>query len=262
MDYKQRHRRLCLLIRKLNKERKKQAQKIDILCNDFISAQRDFIKRLNTINFTANFYEAIVGISDLSGLLYTAGKLIKGEIPDSNVAFFLLHPVRNSIGAEYPAKGKISNGVKQDNFELYMFDSDQPLVPACTCGAAGTGAVTQVQAITLEKRHLENCFTPELVDNICKSNKLCTLDDMFAMGLQGNLIRLSKISASTVPLRRFARTPLSAVADSKGGNASAGGSSLGFILIYRSSQNKLTPGELNNISAVTCGLSRAILRPS
>ena len=92
MDYKQRYRRLRLLIGELNKERKRQAKKIDILCNDFISAHRDFIKRLNTINFTANFYEAIVGTTDLSGLLYTAGKLIKDEIPDSKVAFFLLGP--------------------------------------------------------------------------------------------------------------------------------------------------------------------------
>jgi len=58
-----------------------------------------------------------------------------------------------------------------------MFESDQP--------------------ITLDKQHLENCFTPELVDNICKSNKICTLDDMFAMGLQGNL---NKISTVTIPL--------------------------------------------------------------
>jgi len=271
VDYKQRHRRLRLLIRKLNKERKKQAQKIDILCNDFISAQRDFIKRLNTINFTANFYEAIVGITDLSSLLYVAGKLIEDEIPDSNVAFFLLHPVRNSIGAEYPAKGKISvpakrgpsNGVKQDSFELYT---------TSVSSVESFESLPEAGPITLEKQHLpapvvaqaqvENCFTPELVDNICKSNKLCTLDDMFAMGLQGNLIRLSKISAITVPLRRFARTPTSACADKRGGNASAGGSSLGFILIYRSSTAKLTPEELNNISAVTCGLSRAILRPS
>ncbi|MEE9370592.1 MAG: hypothetical protein V3W45_03875, partial [Sedimentisphaerales bacterium] len=190
MDHKLRHRRLRLLIRKLNRERKKQAQKIDILCNDFISAQGDFIKRLNTINFTADFYEAILGTTDLSSLLYTAGKLIQNEISDSNIAFFLL-------GLPF----------QQDNFALYMFESDQP--------------------ITLEKQHVESCFTPELVDNICKSNKLCTLDDMFAMGLQGNLIRISKISAITVPLRRF-------------------GSSLGFILIYRLSKNKLTPEELNN----------------
>ena len=222
MDHKERHKRLRLLIRELNKERKKQAQKTDILCNDFISAQADFIKRLNTINFTANFYEAILGTTDLSSLLYTAGKLIKEEISDSNVVFFLLR---------FPFYGESLDGapLQRDSFELYVPESDQPFVPAAA----------QVQAITFEKRHLENCFTPELVDNICKSNKLCTLDDMFAMGLQGNLVKLSKISAITVPLYRF-------------------GSSLGFILIYRLFQNKLIPEELKNISAVTCGLSRAI----
>ena len=198
MDHKQRHRRLRLLVEKLNKEREKQAKKIDILCNDLIAAQRDFIKRLNTISFTANFYESIVGTTDLSSLLHTVCKLIKDEILDANVAFFLR---------------------QEENFELHMFESDQP--------------------ITLEKQRLENCFTPELVDNICKSNKLCTLEDMFAMGLQGNLVELNKISAVTVPLGQF-------------------GPSLGFILIYRSSENKLTDDELNNITAVTCGLSQAI----
>ncbi|NIP26159.1 MAG: hypothetical protein GWN67_17415 [Phycisphaerae bacterium] len=222
VDNKERHRRLRLLIRKLNKERKKQAQKTDILCNDFISAQADFIKRLNTINFTANFYEAILGTTDLNSLLYTAGKLIKEEISDSNVAFFLLG---------FPFRRESLDGapLQRNSFELYVPEGDKPLVPG----------VAQLQAIAPEKERLENCFTPELVDNICKSNRLCTLDDMFAMGLQGNLIRLSKISAITVPLYRF-------------------GSSVGFILIYRLSQNKLTPGELKNISAVTCGLSRAI----
>ena len=198
MDHKQRNRRLRLLISKLNKERKKQAKKIDILCKDLIAAQRDFIKKLDTISFTANFYETIVGATDLSSLILIAGKLIKDEIPDANIAFFLC---------------------QADSFELHMFESNQP--------------------ITLGKQHLENCFSPELVDNICKSNKICTLDDMFAMGLQGNLTSLNKISAVTVPLGRL-------------------GSSLGFILICRSSQNKLTADELNNVCAITCGLSRAI----
>jgi len=198
MDHKQRNRRLRLLVSKLNKERKKQAKKIDILCKDLIAAQRDFIKKLDTISFTANFYETIVGATDLSSLILTAGKLIKDEIPDANIAFFLC---------------------QADSFELHMFESNQP--------------------ITLGKQRLENCFSPELVDNICKSNKICTLDDMFAMGLQGNLTSLNKISAVTVPLGRL-------------------GSSLGFILICRSSQNKLTADELNNVCAITCGLSRAI----
>jgi len=195
---KQRHKRVRLLIKKLNKERKKQAKKIDILCNDFISAQRNFIRDLNTISFIANFYESIIGATDLSDLLCTAARLIKTEHTDADITFFLR---------------------QADNFELYMFESKQP--------------------ISFEKQHLENCFSPELMDNICKSNKVCTLDDMFAMGLQGNLIGLNKISAMTIPLSQF-------------------GSSLGFMLVCRSSENKWTNDEMSNISAVTNGLCRAI----
>lgn len=198
MGDKQRHKRVRLLIKKLNKERKKQAKKIDILCNDFISAQRNFIRDLNTISFIANFYESIIGATDLSDLLCTAARLIKTEHTDADITFFLR---------------------QADNFELYMFESKQP--------------------ISFEKQHLENCFSPELMDNICKSNKVCTLDDMFAMGLQGNLIGLNKISAMTIPLSQF-------------------GSSLGFMLVCRSSENKWTNDEMSNISAVTNGLCRAI----
>lgn len=198
MDHKQRHRRLRLLISKLNKERKRQAKKIEILCNDLIAAQRGFIKRLNTISFTASFYEAITGTTDLNRLLHIASKLIKEEIANANVTFYLR---------------------QAGSFELHMFESDKP--------------------ITLEKHRLENCFGAKLIEGICKSNKVCTLDDMFAMGLQGNLAGLNRISAVTIPLGEH-------------------GQSLGFILIYRSSQNKLTADELNKISGVTCGLSRAI----
>jgi hypothetical protein len=187
-----------LLVSKLNKERKKQAKKIDILCNDLIAAQRDFIKRLDTISFTANFYETITGTTELSSLILIASKLIKDETGDANVTFFLR---------------------QGESFEMHIFESAQP--------------------ISLEKQGLENCFTPEVVDNICKSNKICTLDDIFAMGLQGNLTRLNEISAATIPLGQV-------------------GLSLGFILIYRSAQNKLTAGELNNIVAISPGLSRAI----
>ena len=187
-----------LLIRKLNNERKKQTKKIDILCNDFIAAQRDFIKRLNTISFAADFCESIIGSSDLNMLLRTASKIFKNRVTKANISFFLR---------------------RTEGFELHMFERDKP--------------------IALDDQHLENCFSTEVVDNICRSNKLCTIDDMFAMGLQGNLTRLNRISAVTIPLGQF-------------------GSSLGFILIYRSSQNKLTADEINDVCTVTNGLSRAI----
>ena len=211
MDHRQRHKRLRLLISKLNKERKNQAKKTDMLCNDLIAAQRDFIKRLSTISFAADFYKSIIGITDLGKLLSTAGKLIKDKIADANIAFFL-H--------------------QAESYELYIFESDKPIaitnqpLPAEAC-LANVG------------QQLENCFTAELADNICKSNKPCTLDDMFAMGLQGNLMQLNKISAFAIPLSQL-------------------GPPLGFILICRSSENKLTTDDLNKVSAITYGLSRAI----
>ncbi|MHC4336713.1 MAG: hypothetical protein ACYSTG_02025 [Planctomycetota bacterium] len=198
MDKKNRQRRLRLLVSELNKERKRQAKKIDILCNDFIAAQREFIKSLGIISFTANFYESIVGITDLSTLILAASKLIKDNIPDSNFVFFLR---------------------QSENFELHMFGSNQPIGP--------------------EKQQLENCFTAELVSNICKSNKICSLDDMFAMGLEGKPTLLNKISAVTIPLGER-------------------GSAFGFVLAYRSSQNKLTNEEVNKIAAICPGLSRAV----
>jgi hypothetical protein len=198
MNEKLRHKRLRLLVSKINKERKMQGLKIDILCKDLIGAQREFIERLNTISFAASFYESIVGTTDTGGLFYMTSRLIREKIPNANVVFIL-----RQVG----------------NFELHLFEGDQ--------------------SIPLDKQQFENCFTPEIVDNICKSNRICTLDDMFAMGLQGNLTVLNKITADAIPLGSFTAP-------------------LGFILIYRSAQNKFTDAELNDITAITPGLSRAI----
>ncbi len=101
-----RHKRLRLLISRLNKERKRQGKQIDILCNDFVSAQKDFLKALKVISFTADFYESIIGLTDLNELLCNAGNLIKDHVSEVNVAFFLLQPY---------------------NFELHIFESNQPI---------------------------------------------------------------------------------------------------------------------------------------
>lgn len=229
----QRHRRLRLLISGLNKQRKKQAKQIDILCNDFIAAQRNFIDKLNAVTFAANFYQSVIGLSDRNKLLHAVGRLIKEEIADANVTFFLrqwCHGGLKDFTAETAElaepKSSFNNALSAlsacsavKKFELHMFESEKP--------------------IGLEKYRLENCFTAELVEQICKANKLLSLDDMFAMGLQGNLAGLNKISAVTVPLGDL-------------------GQSLGFVLIYRSSQNELTTDELYRVSAIRAGLSRAI----
>jgi len=198
MEKESRQTRLRLLLKKLNVQRKTQARKIDILCNDLISAHREFINRLDTISFAARFYESILAAGELSSLLPRAGKLIEEQIPDANIAFFLRQP---------------------DGFELHLHQSEQP--------------------ISLDTQSLENSFTTELVENICKSNKVCKLEDLYAMGLQGNLTALNKVSVATIPLSRH-------------------GCSLGFILIYRSRQRELKQAELINIAAVTAGLCKAI----
>ena len=138
-----------------------------------VSSLSNFIKKLSTIDFRANFYETIMGTTDLSCLLSTSAAIIKEETDDANVIFFLR---------------------QADNFEIHTFDN--------------------AQANSLENQRIESCFSYELMTNICMSNKICTIDDMFAMGLQGNLIGLNTISAVTIPL-------------------GSTGSVQGFILIYR-----------------------------
>lgn len=197
MDSKNKYKRLRQLFRKLNIERKKHAQKIDILCNDFVAVHRDFIKTFQAINFTTNFYESIVGETELGNLLDTAGQAIKEQIGDANVAFFLRW---------------------QNSFKLHMFENTP---------------------ISLEQQDIINCFTPELVVNICEANKQCSLDELLEMDLHANPAMLKDISALTIPLGQF-------------------GLSLGFILIYYPSKNVLPTDNLNRISSIIPGLSRAI----
>ena len=194
-----RYKKLRKLAAKLNKERKKQEDKIDILCNDLIEAQRCFIKRLSAIRFSADFYEELIGKKDLNGLLNTAGELLKAETGDAEISFFL----------------------REDNgFKLYMAESDEP--------------------IGLGKKHLENLFSPELVENICNANKVCNLERLIEIGLPLNPIVVNKISVFTLPL-------------------SSGGVSLGFILLYRLSEKSFTDTLIHSISLITPGLAKAIL---
>jgi len=86
---------------------------------------------------------------------------------------------------------------------------------------------------------IESCFNGELMSNICKSNKICDINDMFAMGLQGNLTSLNALSAVSIPLGSF-------------------GAVQGFMLVCRSASNKLKSDEVRKISSITSGLSQAI----
>jgi hypothetical protein len=89
MNQNQRLQRIRLLVKRVNKERKRQAGKIDILCNDLIAAQREFIHRLGAVCFVAQFYKSLLGAADPRTLLSRAAKSLQDELPGTNVGFFL-----------------------------------------------------------------------------------------------------------------------------------------------------------------------------
>lgn len=198
MSLSQRQQRLRLLIKKLNRERKRQASQIDILCNDLIGAQRAFVKRLNSVGFAAAFYKSLLGATDLHSLLVRADQMLRDELPGAGVTFFLR-----------PADGG-------------------PL-----------RAVTIHETLTVEEQPLEDYFGPELVENIYKSNRQCSMNDLFGMGLHGNLSELGNISLATLPLANLGRP-------------------LGFLLLSRAMPSALTAEELHKVDLITCGLSHAI----
>jgi hypothetical protein len=103
---KQRHKRIRQLLSRLNKERRQQDKKIDILCNDMVSAQKDFVNQIQSLMFSVNFYETLIGQKDQSILLDTAAAFIRENISGVNVAIFLLE----------------SNG-----FALHIVDEDKPV---------------------------------------------------------------------------------------------------------------------------------------
>lgn len=92
---------------------------------------------------------------------------------------------------------------------------------------------------SIEKEQFQNWFTPKLVDSISRMNRLCSLDHLLRMGLQGPPAIMKTISAAAAPLGRF-------------------GQGVGFVLIYRPSHLPLQPEELSHVAAVSTGLREAI----
>ena len=89
MGHDSRHKRLRSLIGNMNRQRKRQAKQIDILCHDLIGAQKQFIRHLETLSFVATFYKALLGIRDLGRLLDTAGQILGRQVTEAHVVFHL-----------------------------------------------------------------------------------------------------------------------------------------------------------------------------
>ena len=78
------------LISKLNKERKSQNKKIDILCNNLISTQKKIVEQLQEYNFTLEFCQSIAGQTDLGRLIRQSQELIQMYFANCGVGLFLL----------------------------------------------------------------------------------------------------------------------------------------------------------------------------
>lgn len=101
-----RKKRALKLVRQLNQVRHRQGKKIDILCNDIVGAHRDFMEQLQVLTFGVNFYESLLGHTDLTSLLDATGAMVKKSVIGSNVSIFLID----------------SHG-----FKLHIVDDDQPI---------------------------------------------------------------------------------------------------------------------------------------
>jgi hypothetical protein len=91
----------------------------------------------------------------------------------------------------------------------------------------------------VEKKQFQHWFTRELVNSISQMNRLCSLDQLLRMGLQGSPAVLKTISLAAIPLGRF-------------------GHAVGFVLVYRPAHLPLQAEELSRLAAVSTGLHKAI----
>ena len=91
----------------------------------------------------------------------------------------------------------------------------------------------------VEKRQFQHWFTRELVNSVSQMNRICSLDQLLRMGLQGSPAVLKTISLAAIPLGRF-------------------GQAVGLVLVYRPAHLPLQTEELSRLAAVSTGLREAI----
>lgn len=112
-----RYNRVRLLVHGVNQGRKRQAKKIDILCNDLICAHRNLIKKAEMLRFAANFYQSIIAARNLEDLLDTASSSLEGEIIGATILFFLKQGEGFSI---YSTENSEKAGAEEESLESFI----------------------------------------------------------------------------------------------------------------------------------------------
>jgi hypothetical protein len=87
MIQENRSKRVRLMVKALNKDRKKQARQIDLLCHDLVDAQRAFVKRLETIGFAAGLYKSFLGVQDTEQVIRIIINEVQSQFPSMDVNF-------------------------------------------------------------------------------------------------------------------------------------------------------------------------------
>jgi len=87
MIQEDRNKRVRLLVKVLNKDRKKQARQIDLLCHDLVDAQRAFVRRLETIGFAAGLYKSLLGVQDTEQVIRIIINEVQSQFPSMDVNF-------------------------------------------------------------------------------------------------------------------------------------------------------------------------------
>lgn len=192
-----RYTRLRSLLRQFNRQRRRQARQIDILCRDLIAAQRRFIKDLETISMAADFYRSILGLTDQTRLLDTAAKTLTEHLVSSSLLFYVRG---HGIFRQYPVQ---PGNVTDDHSYI-------------------------LQAITID-----------LAEAICRSGKVCQMDDLLMLGLQVNPSTVGRLSVVAVPME-------------------ASGKANGLILVCRDSSRPIGQLDIQRLCAVGSGLGVAL----
>jgi uncharacterized protein YigA (DUF484 family) len=85
-----RYARLRGLVHNTNRQRKLQARKIDILCNDMVQAHRGILERLDGLSFTNRIHESLIGCTDATEVLKSVSELFNSRFGNCGVAILLL----------------------------------------------------------------------------------------------------------------------------------------------------------------------------
>jgi hypothetical protein len=192
------NKRALKVIRNLRSSQNRQAEQIDMLCHDMVSAHREFSTKLETLKCVVSYYERLLRCTDLETLLKAAVKGVRQVVRQADAAVFLL---------------------SESGFELHQADS---------------GSVDSV-----EKQQFCHWFTRELVSTISQMNRVCSLDQLLRMGIQGPPAIIKTISLAAIPLGRL-------------------GHGTGFILVYRPADLPLQAQDLSHLAAISIGLRDAI----